>query len=139
MNDTNILSDQQEVTEGIGKAKSGVLTGTIGKHHLTIEENPNDGLSDQVIQKDLNAASDYPLPNGPEIVISLPTHSSNEPLNSREVPALSLNISVETVSKSIPKDSARDVLCNKIKEVTNLAPIVKDYIFEHPKTVSEFY
>ena len=31
------------------------------------------------------------------------------------------------------------MLCQRIKEISNLAPYVKDYIFEYPNTVSDFY
>jgi len=55
------------------------------------------------------------------------------------VPGLNSCVSGETISRVIPRDSARETLSQSIKEITNLAPIIKEYIFDHPGTVSEFY
>ena len=48
-------------------------------------------------------------------------------------------MSAETIGRMVPKDYNRDMLCQRIKEISNLAPYVKDYIFEYPNTVSDFY
>ena len=48
-------------------------------------------------------------------------------------------MSAETIGRMVPKDNNREMLCQRIKEISNLAPYIKDYIFEYPNTVSDFY